>query len=246
MIRWIVILCVAACNQAKSRVVFRDANGTDFQVRHNEGILGKRGEPGEIHPAILEYVLSTAESPLVAYYDLVLELREPPARVALDLRVLTREATQLADGKQPNASHFARALARRVIPHLNTALKHGPQRSGKILDGSLLGTNPSPSVGITFEGTAGLWWGVPADLDANVLLREYEYRYGETALRTVVYRYASLGLVAVRSSGTTRECVWDVSAIPNAFEPSKPLDVATVAKQIVPLHTFTTTPARSR
>ena len=241
-----IIVALTGCTIAsKSRVVYRE-QATNFQVRHNEGILGKRGEPGEIHPAVLEYVLSTAEGPLVAYYDLLLELPQAPVRAATDLRQFAPTAAQLAGNRSPAGKDYARAVARHVLPQLNVALKHGPQKSGKPIDGSLLSTNPSPSFGGTFEGTAGLWWGLPADLDANVLLPEYAYDYGETALRTVIYRYASLGLVAIRSSGTTRVYIWDVSSVPNAFQPAAPLDIATVTKHIVPLHTFTATPARSR
>jgi hypothetical protein len=124
---------------------------------------------------------------------------------------------------------YARALARRLAPEINRALASLTKR---------------PEIPVPIWGTAGLWWGEPADLETNLLLENDERNLQETRFRTVIYRYASRQLVIVRSSGTVRELVWDLGAVPNAFDPHGALDYGTVATRIVALHTYTTAPSR--
>jgi len=218
--------CAASNGKAQGREVYKDTP-TGFSVRFNERVeLGGKGEVGEIHPAVLEYILAAGEGPLAAYYDLILGLSSPPPRARDDLRALASDARQLAAGEAPTGRHYARALARRLAPDINRALA----------------TPVQPGI-LTYEGTAGLWWGLPADLVANVLLRDYEKEHMGTALRTVVYRYASVDLVEVRSSGTPQVLTWDVSNISGAFDPKAKLEYAGVASRIVALHPFTLSPA---
>jgi hypothetical protein len=214
------------------RVVYADKD-TGFEVRHNEmdQLFVERGEVGELHPAVLEYILSADEGPLAAYYDLILGLASPPRRAATDLEQLAPEAIRLAGSATPRGHHYARALARKLAPEINRTL-------------NLKWANEEFNE-IQFLGTAGLWWGLAADLDANVLQRRYERSFRGRTLRTVIIRHASAGLVVVRTSGTDRMFVWDIGGIPGAFDPTKPLDYDAVAAQIVALHPFVAAPARA-
>jgi hypothetical protein len=214
-----------------SRIVYRDAS-TRYTVRANEAIslaTPDEAEPGKIHRSVLEYVLAAPESPLTAYYDLVLGLADPPKRVRDDLQQLARSAASLANGKPPRGRDYARALARRLAPEINRALEMN---------------RTSPLQEWKYLGTAGLWWGDATDLAANVLLKGYEREFRCTALRTVIYRYASKEIIRVLSTGTDRDLVWDVSNVPGAFDPAAVLDYDTVAARIVALHPYTTAPAR--
>ncbi len=236
LIAWLAAGCAAPKLEEKGRVVFVD-KATGFSVRCNEsmgvvaGTGAARGEVGEIHPAVIEYVLTAEEGPLPAYYDLVLGLASPPPKVRDDLRALVPEATRLAGSEKPVGRHYARALARSLASEINRALSAEPGKGWSAI--------------VDFRGTAALWWGLPADLDANVLLHDYERQFQEPKLRTVIYRNASQGLVVLRSSGTDRVYVWDVSGIPGAFDTKAPLDYGAVASKIVALHPFTRAPGRS-
>jgi hypothetical protein len=229
------LLAIGCARTGDGRVIYRDPVVAGFAVKHNEHMHAKAGELGAIHPAVLEYVLASPEGPLAAYYDFVLALPDRPLPVTADLERLAGAARALG-GDQPTGEHYARALARMLAPHINRALstpggepvQEGPQSAFRV-----------------FEGTAGLWWGVPVDLEAGTLLRDYERPLYEYALRTVVYRHASVSLVAIRSSGTAREYVWDVSEVPGAFDPSAELDHERVAATIARLHPFTTPPGEA-
>jgi len=213
------------------RVVFVDKS-TGFEVRFNEfDTLLERGEVGEVHPAVLEYVLSAEESPLAAYYDLVLGIASPPRRAAKDLASLADEAKRFAGSVAPRGRHYARALARRLAPAINTALRLKFDNDD---------VNDTQAL-----GTAALWWGLAADLDANVLQRRYERKARGTTMRTVIFRHLSAGLIVVRTSGTDRVFVWDIGGIPGAFNPKLPLEYDTVASQIVALHPYSAAPRRS-
>lgn len=235
----LVVLALAACPARPNalpelkvgKAVYVD-EATDFEVRFNElnPLFAERGEVGEIHPAVLEYILSTEESPLSAYYDLILALPSPPRRAAKDLAALADEAKLLAGAKPVRGRHYARAVARRIAPWINIAL-------GLKFDNDEVNDN-------NFLGTAGLYWGLAADLDANVLLRRYERPARGVMMRTLIVRHASAGLVVVRSTGTDRLLVWDIGSIRGGFDPKEPLDYDTVAAQIVALHPFTTAPGK--
>ena len=233
--RWLVMLgLVAGCAvKPKSRIIYRDPQ-SGFSIKHSEQFLGKRGEPGEVHPAVLEYVLANEASPLAAYYELVLAQPGAPPQAHVDLSVLAIDAQRLAAGRRPRGLDYARALARRIAMSVNQALAH---RSGKLEKFQYANSAGSGgSWGHGFEGTAALWWGVPVDLEARLFKRDYELDWGETSMRTVIYRYESLGLIVLRSSGTEQQYVWDVSAVPGAFDPRAKLDYDTVARQAIALH----------
>jgi hypothetical protein len=208
-----VLALLAGC-----REIYTDP-ATGFSVQYNQrhhrgvglslfGIVpfdGDRGEPGTLNPAVIEYVFGAAEGPFARYYDLVLRIPDKPPAVTKDLAALG----QFASGRD-----YARALGRRLAPYVNEAMAIPGSR---------------------FDGTAGVYWGLPADLDAGILLANYE-RDGWSEMRTTIVRYESVKVVVVHSSGMREMLAWDVSAVPGAFDRKAKLDYDTVAAKIVPLH----------
>jgi len=217
-------LAVAGCSTLRD--VYRDPS-TGFSVRDNErqrhgiglstfgllGASGDRGEPGPLHPAVLEYVMAAEEGPLARYYHLLLQHSAPPERAMRDLAMLQSEATRLAASEAVRGHHYARALAQRISRPVLRALAM-PGRYG---------------------GCAGVYWGVPADIEAGVLLPEYEYDEREE-MRTVIQRYQGAEMVVVHSDALYDSLAWDLSAVPGAFDAGADLDFDTVAATIVPLH----------
>lgn len=218
------VALLAAC--ADHRVVHRDP-ATGFAVAHNQrlmrgigltllGVLpldGDRGEPGRLHPAVIEYVLGAAEGPIARYYALLIEHPSPPERARRDIQTLAAEAARvLPPGAHPSGVDYARALGRLLAEPINRALS---------IDGR-------------FGGSAGLYWGVAADLESRVLLAPSEREHD--SMRTVVHRFERTRMVVVHSSGLHSMLAWDLSAVPGAFDPGASLDYRTVASRAVPLH----------
>lgn len=226
--KYLLVLLVGCTALMAKRDVYIDAP-TGYSVRFNQryhrgiglssdGVLpkdGDRGEPGEINPAILEYILASPESPFTRYYDLVLALDDKPKDVVEDLEQLEAIARpRTKPGIALRGKHYARALARKVGNYINAALATPAQ---------------------DFPGTAGVYWGIAVDLEAGIPLLDAE-RADEPMMRNTILRFASVGLIVIHSSATETMFAWDVSKVPGAFDRNATLDSATVAKYIVALH----------
>jgi len=173
------------------------------------------GEPGEVNPAVIQYIMTAPESPLTRYYDLVLSLANRPRVVDADLAALDAEARRgRAPGEPLRGRDYARALGRKLARRIHDALRGQGTRS---------------------EGTASVHWGIPFDLDAGIPLLE-EACGSNAETQVTILRYLSLGLLVLRSNATRHVLAWDVSEIPGAFRWGAPLDQATVAARIVALH----------
>lgn len=174
-----------------------------------------RGEAGDLNPAVLEYVFAAPEGPFARYYELVLALAERPSAVDVDLAALDAEArVGLPAGCILQGRDYARALGRKLARAIRRAMR-------------LKGTDA--------EGSVGVRWGIPVDLDAGVPLLAYEQN-GKDAMYTTIIRYSSAALIVVHSSAMARMLAWDVSGVPGAFDGRAALDPATVAGRIVALH----------
>jgi len=196
-----------------------------YNWRYNRGAVslssleGDQGEPGDVNPAVIEYMFAAPESPFTRYYDLVLGLPDRPSVIDADLTALAPEASKgSGSGASPRGRDYACALGRKLARPIRAAL----QLTG-------------PRVGPQFKGTASVHWGIPVDLDAGVPLLEYE-RDGADEMQTMILRYQSAGLLVMRSDATRDVLVWDVSAVPDAFAGNAALDPSTVDAHIVALH----------
>ena len=219
-------IAMLAVGCANARDVYRDAT-TGFSVKQGERVMrgigisllgvmaadGDRGEAGKLHPAVIEFVLGSADGSLARYYALIINHPAPPDRARRDILALEPEAIgTLPPGARPSGADYARALARRLSVPINRALA---------IDGS-------------FGGTAALHWGVAADLEAGILLGPEQRE--RSRMSTVIHRYERTRMVISRSNGTHRMLAWDLSAVPGAFDPGARLDYQTVASAAVPLH----------
>jgi hypothetical protein len=179
---------------------------------------GDRGEPGEVNPAIVEYIITAPEGPFVRYYDLMLSLENRPQSVDADLAALDAEARRgRAPGDSPRGRDYARALGRKVAGQIHDTLRAKGTRS---------------------EGTVSLHWGISIDLDAGLPLQGQEHGSNAETHATIL-RYQSLWLFVLRSSATRQMLAWDVSELPGAFQWGAPLDKNAVAGRIVALHPLT-------
>jgi hypothetical protein len=221
------MVVLAACRANNLFLTYLDKSTgywVGYNWRYNRGAAvspweGEQGEPGDVNPAVIEYLFAAPESPFTRYYDLVLGLPDRPSVIDADLTALAPEATKGLDGgASPRGRDYARALGRKLARPIRVAL----QLSG-------------PRVGLQFEGTASVHWGIPVDLDTGVPLLENE-REGQDEMQTMILRYQSARLLVMRSSATYEVLVWDVSGVPDAFAGDAALDPSTVAAQIVALH----------
>jgi len=176
---------------------------------------GERGEPGDVNPAVIEYIVAAPEGPFARYYDLVLSLVNRPRVVDIELAALHDEAVKgLRTGDSPRGRDYARALGRRLARPIRDALR---------VRGGL------------YEGSASVHWGIPVDLDSGVPLLASESD-DATQTYTTIFRYESAGLLIIHSSATQQMLAWDVSEVPGAFQWEAPLDQPALAARIVALH----------
>jgi len=208
-----VLLVVATTG---CREVYQDSF-TGYSVRSNQryyrgigltanGILpvdGDRGEAGVVNPGVLEYVFAAPEGPFARYYDLMLSLRDPPDAVRADVYALDAAARQdLAAGVAPGGRDYARALGRKLAGPINRAFA---------------------MTGGRFEGTAGVYWGMPVDLDRGIVLAPEE-RDGQHEMVNTIIRYQRVGLIVIHSSALQNLLIWDVSEVRGAFDEAAALD----------------------
>jgi hypothetical protein len=228
-----ILIALAACspNIVFRNIVFRDPD-TGYSVgwRDERSIrrwppeIGDRGEPGDVNPAIIEYIFAAPEGPFARYYDLVLSLADRPRAVNADLAALEAEARkELRKGDSPRGRDFARALGRKLARPICDAFR---------------GPVSWPARYFTtgrFEGMAVVRWGVAVDVDDSISTPEYECDCN-AKIYTTILRYQSVQLIVMHSSATRQVLAWDVSNIPGAFQWDAPLDQPTVAARIVALH----------
>jgi hypothetical protein len=225
------LLAVTACKVTNLNTVYRDPT-TGYTVTTGERrargasewipIYVDRGEPGDVNPAIIEYIFAAPEGPFARYYDLALALKDRPRVVDVDLAELAPEAqVGLGPGARLQGRDYARALGRKLARPIRDAM-----RFRNVLVGA-----------IPLAGAAGIHWGIPVDLDAGIPLTAYE-RGNDNEMHVAIFRFESVGLITLYSTATTRVLVWDVSQIHGAFTWSAPLSAAAVNADIVPLHPF--------
>ncbi len=215
----VVAVALGGCTQ-----VYKDSR-TGFEVTSNAKVtLGpgfindtSSAQRGPLHPAVIEYVIGAPEGPIARYYDVMLRLSKPPRVARADMAALEPDARALAAGGRVTGHHYARALGRRLVPHVNRALVAKPNAR-------------------EISGTAGLRWGVPTDLDRGRVRDEYERIPGFTTMRTTLSRYETVQLVMMSSTGTETLYAWDMSAVPGAFGEDAALDYDTVAATAKALH----------
>lgn len=222
----VILIATAACPTNASlaslaAVTIYSDQMTGYSVksnwRYSRGLTlleGELGEPGDVNPAVIEYIFSAPEGPFAHYYDLVLSLVHRPHVVDVDLAALHAEARKgLPQGDSPRGRDYARALGRKLAGPIRDALRaKGP-----------------------YAGNASVHWGIPVDLDSGIPLRRYECD-GATETYTTIFRYQSVGLLLIHSSAMQQMLAWDVSELPGAFQWDAPLDQPAVAARIVALH----------
>jgi len=223
------LLAVVACGATDLNTVYRDP-ATGYSVtaapRRSRGagewlsLYVDRGESGDVNPAIIEYIFAAPEGPFARYYDLVLALADRPRVVEVDLAELTPDARAGLGSRAPlRGRDYARALGRKLARPIRDAMRFRH---------ALVGVTP-------LGGAAGIHWGIAVDLDAGIPLTAYE-RDGDTQMHVAMFRFESVGLIAVYSTATSHVLVWDVSHIPGAFAWTPALARATVDAAIVALH----------
>ena len=223
----VILIALTACGR---NIVFRDpVTGYSVSWRLERSIrgwppeMGERGEPGDVNPAIIEYIFAAPEGPFARYYDLVLSLADRPPAVNADLAALESEARkELRKGASPRGRDYARALGRKLARPIRDTFR-GP---GWWVPFLWTGR---------FEGMAVVRWGVAVDVDDGIPTPEYE-NDPNAKIYTSILRFQSVQVIVMRSSATRRVLAWDVSDIPGAFQWDAPLDQPTVAARIVTLH----------
>jgi len=184
---FIVLMMLTACQPT---IYFDPMTG--YPVSWTVG-SSEPGEPGEVNPAVIEYIITAPEGPFARYYDLVLSLSDRPPIVDADIAALDGEARRgHAPGESPRGRDYARALGRKLGPQIQDALRSRNTRSG---------------------GTASVYWGIPVDVDAGIPVLGFECDRG-AGTRATISRYQSLWLLVLRSSATIQMLAWDVSEIP--------------------------------
>lgn len=214
-----ILIALAACRPGT--VYLDPVTGYSVSWSRSSGIqgwvpqVGGRGEPGDVNPAVIEYIFAAPEGPFARYYDLVLSLTDRPRAVNADLAALDTEARkELHTGDSPRGRDYARALGRRLTRPIRDALR---------------------VKGTRFEGVAFVHWGIAVNLDDGTPLPEYECD-PNAKTHTAILRYQSVQLIMIHSSAIRRTLAWDVSDIPGAFQRDALLDQPTVAARIVALH----------
>jgi hypothetical protein len=167
---------------------------------------GVGGEAGGVHTAVLEYVFSSPDAPFVDYYAIA--LARGLARG--DTNWLGPATTELAAGGKPTPAHYARARARQLAPHINVGL-----RDNRLARGS-----------VTLSCCRTV------DRDAGVLLATAE----RVSAELFVNRSLAVVRLNWRDGRQETELTWDLSRLPEAFDPAATLDYETVMRRAVPLH----------
>ncbi len=121
------------------------------------------GEAVRVHPAVIEFLFATTDSPWGKYYAAAARQDKPPA----ELRRLDEDARAIAGSVAPAAADYARARARRLAPVFNRAFMagKGDQWAGYVTVRSRTFTNKN-----TRRATGG-WetWFVSVHRSAQVL-----------------------------------------------------------------------------
>lgn len=194
-----VVVAALGCS-ASTRVHAEDPEKSyAFVVNRIWDKRARGGWPGALHPAVIEYVFGSEDAPWAAFY----------ARADLARADTEAAARALAGAGKPTGHHYARARARLLAPHINTALA----------------TRPDPEEGVAVELICC------ATLDPDGTLRP-----GTISVDLAISQRSQSVRMTWGDARTFRLLSWDLAHVPHAFHPEAQLDHATVASTIRPLH----------
>jgi hypothetical protein len=115
------LILLSGC-QAITRMVHAEPDMT-VQI---DGAIG--GEPGELHPAVIEFMFVSPQGPFLDYYRAALAADDPPVH----LERLEEIAAALAGSGPPSERHYAAARARTLAIHINEGLVQGGITPGSV------------------------------------------------------------------------------------------------------------------
>jgi hypothetical protein len=170
------------------------------------------GRPGQVHSAVLEYILMSPDVPVGRFFEFALARDKDMG----ELDGVRTAANALAGGQQPAPEHYHRASVAQMIEAIQDVLA---------------GRN---------DGTARLFCCTSIDPFAKEFGKENSGVASGAGSRIIfdfiVNRDARFIRVDWHDQFVSRELSWDLSRVPNAFDVDAELSAGIVAETIVPLH----------